>query len=259
MKNVLSPITIILLFAAFIFSCGKDSVEVDNETQSVIDNAIAEQEFMAVPLAVIRSAITKTTTTCDTLAKISGDTYTMSVSDTVCADRMPDGKIRSGSLVIRLTGALQNAGTLMIVKFKNYKANNISFSCDSMIVTMNSLNATEAQYSVKLVNGKCSAENFTVKYKMNKTVTARELTSSNPYMTIYGTAEGVNRQNRTFTVNILQNNSLTKHYNCAYIDKGILELTPEGFKTRTVDFGNGVCDDNATFSVNGNTIAFKLK
>jgi hypothetical protein len=38
-----------------------------------------------------------------------------------------------------------------------------------------------------------------------------------------------------------------------------MELTPDGFKTRTVDYGNGVCDDNATFTVNGSTVAFKLK
>jgi hypothetical protein len=38
-----------------------------------------------------------------------------------------------------------------------------------------------------------------------------------------------------------------------------MELTPAGFKKRSVDFGNGSCDDLATFTVNENTVTFKLK
>jgi hypothetical protein len=59
------------------------------------------------------------------------------------------------------------------------------------------------------------------------------------------------------------NSPLTKRANCQFISSGILNLTPEGFKTRTVDYTSGTgkdaCDDDATFSVNGNTVAFKLK
>jgi hypothetical protein len=40
---------------------------------------------------------------------------------------------------------------------------------------------------------------------------------------------------------------------------GTVDVTPDGFKTRTVDFGNGACDDDATYTVNGQTISFKLK
>jgi len=38
-----------------------------------------------------------------------------------------------------------------------------------------------------------------------------------------------------------------------------LELTPDGFKTRTVDFGDGTLDDKATFTVDGQTISFTMQ
>jgi hypothetical protein len=57
-----------------------------------------------------------------------------------------------------------------------------------------------------------------------------------------------------------------KHNSCEFISGGIMTLTPEGFETRTIDYGYSVspnpangCDEDASFNVNGNTIAFKLK
>jgi hypothetical protein len=40
------------------------------------------------------------------------------------------------------------------------------------------------------------------------------------------------------------------------ITKGTVELNPEGKNTRTIDFGNVECDNEATVTVNGKT--FKI-
>jgi hypothetical protein len=76
-------------------------------------------------------------------------------------------------------------------------------------------------------------------------------------ISITGNSSGKNRLGRTFTTDITS--GLIKRSDCKYITSGTLELTPEGLRTRTVDFGNGTCDDDATFTVNGQTISFKLK
>jgi hypothetical protein len=252
----------------------KQIIEVDNETQSVVDNAIADQEYMAIAPTVQQHALNSVSVSfktflvgCDTLHKVSGDTlfgkpnhvdpvYTMAVSG--CAATLPDGKQRVGKLRIRFTGRLRTAGTKMIIKMEDYKADGVSFSCDSMIVTTVSLNTSSAIYNVKLVNGICQNPGFTIKYNCDRTIT-NSFTGSSPFISVYGTASGINRTGRAFTVNIPKTSPITKHVSCQYIDKGVLELTPDGFKTRTVDFGDGACDDGATFSVNGNTLAFKLK
>lgn len=272
-----------VLVALALNGCKKKEVEaVDNESQSVVDNAIAEQEFLTVPPTTQQLAInTKGTgaqgkglaAPCDTLTRISGDTlfgqpnhvdptYTLNLSNTACSQVMPDGRPRTGYLTIRFTNKLRLAGAKMIIKFHNYKATNITYSCDSMIVTTVGSNSLSSTFNVKLINGVCTTSNWLVKYSLDRTITTYPKGNplgSQPYTSIYGTSNGVNRQGKAFTVTVNQNTPLIKYRNCEFISSGVLELLPEGFKARSVDYGNGACDDDATFTVNGNTIGFKLK
>ena len=39
-------------------------------------------------------------------------------------------------------------------------------------------------------------------------------------------------------------------WGCRYITEGTLELTPDGLDTRSIDYGTGVCDAQATVSIN---------
>jgi hypothetical protein len=153
----------------------------------------------------------------------------------------------------------------MIIKLINHKANNITYSCDSMIVTTIASSTVAPAYTtfnIKLINGVCQSAAWVIKYNSDRTFTHYHNgnpAGSDPVTQVYGTGNGINRQSRAFTVNIPQASPLIKHKACQYIDKGILELTPENFKTRTIDFGDGTCNEDATFTVNGNTVAFKLK
>ena len=76
-------------------------------------------------------------------------------------------------------------------------------------------------------------------------------------MTMYGEAKGSNRRGLPFSVTI--NYDIVKHNNCSFFQKGKIEISPEGYKKRLVDFGDGTCDDEGSFTVNENTVAFKLK
>lgn len=265
----------------------KEVVEVDNETQSAVDNAVAEQEYMSVAPTVQAHAINTKGTgaaksanlACDSLTLIGGDTlwgapnhidptYTLNVSNTACALTMPDSRFRTGYLSIRLTGRIRIAGSAMIIKMINYRAAIVSYKCDSMVVTTLASGANYTKFNVKLVNGVCQNPNWTIKYKLDRTITSypRGNGTADPVTYVYGTSSGVNRQNRAFTVAIPEISPLVKYKNCEYISSGILELTPEGFATRTIDYGYSIspavyggCDEDASFSINGNTVAFKLK
>lgn len=286
----------IKLFIPFVFlglitftSCHKkETVEVDNETQSVVDNAVAEQEFMAMVPAVNNMAIkTKGTgaahnramATCDTMTYISGDTtftnlnsppiYSLSIASASCSP-IQDAKIREGVMFITFYGRLKNVGSRIKLVMQNYKAANtdpnkkISYICDSIVVkTLVNTNAPNVrEFNVKIYNGKCIGANngWTTLYSVDRTIRHEE---AGDVIKIWGTSNGTNREGRKFTVEVAVATPLVKRGNCQFISSGILNLTPEGFKTRTVDYtsGTGVdaCDENATFSVNGNTVAFKLK
>lgn len=274
------------------FGCHKkETVTVDNETQSAVDNSLADQEYSELPGTANDHAInTKGTgatrdarmiaAPCNSLTLISGDTlfglpghvhptYTLDISNTNCGTTMPDGRTRTGQLKITLTGRIRKPGSQMIIKMIGYNVTlpmgtstaNVSYSCDSMVVTTLD-SSIYTKFNVKLINGVCLwGSGKIIKYSSDRVVTnypKGNPINTDPVTEVYGTSNGVNRDARAFSVVIPQSTPLVKHKSCKYIDKGIFDLTPDGFKTRTVDFGNGTCDNNATFTVNGNTVAFTL-
>jgi hypothetical protein len=290
MKN---SIKVAIYFMAFLCLAGcrkkEQAAEVDNETQSAVDNAIADQEYMAVVPATQSHAIntkgtgaqSRTAAVCDTLTLISGDTlwggpnhvnptYSMSISKAVCAQSMPDGRFRTGHIKVRLTGKIRNTGSQMIIKFYNYTAAAISYRCDSMIVTTLASGPLYTSFNVKLINGVCqNNNNWSISYSLDRTISfypKGNPIGTDPVTMIYGTASGKNRQGRNFTVEIPQATPLIKYRSCEYISGGIQSLTPESYATRTIDYGYSIspapyngCDEDASYTVNGNTVAFKLK
>jgi hypothetical protein len=289
-KSVKVIVSVSCIAAMFAFGCRKkETVDVDNETQSAVDNAVADQEYAAIVPATQGHAInTKGTgasgkfmagasvAPCDTLYwlnRTSADTnvvngkyvnapvYELNLANT-CGNSFTDGKIRTGKWNIRITGPLKNAGSQMIIKLINHKASNISYSCDSMVITTVSSNTLFTKFNVKLINGVCQNSNWTIKYSYDRTITSYAKgnpTGTIPLTEVFGTSNGTNRQGRNFSVNIPEGTPLVKYKNCEFIGKGKLSLIPEEYKERIVDFGDGTCDDNATYTVNGTTVSFKLK
>jgi len=305
MKKSLNIVLALLCSTTLFFvACKKkETTEVDNETQSAVDNAVADQEYAAIVPTTNSHAIntkgagaerlsSSALAPCDTLKWLNRSTadttanavnnfkypvppiYELDLSPTsytLCGQSFVDGKIRTGKWNIRITGPLRIAGSQMILKLQNHKtiesvpSRTITYSCDSIVVTTlasSSVAPAFTKFNIKLIGGTCQTAAWTIKYNFDRTFTnyAKGKTAGgDPVTEVFGTANGINREGRAFTVNIPQGSACIKHKSCQFIDKGTLELTPDGFKTRTVDFGNGLCDDNATFTVNGNTVAFKLK
>ena len=73
---------------------------------------------------------------------------------------------------------------------------------------------------------------------------------------ITGSSSGSNFEGNSFIASITHG----LHVNsCRYITEGIFELTPSGKPTRTFDYGDGICDDNATLTINGKSFQIKLR
>lgn len=271
----------------------KETVEVDNETQSAVDNAICEQEFMAIAPTVNNHSIktkgtgasaNKLLPPCDTLIKISGDTisnaqgvyanppvFVLNLSNSTC-NPMPDTKLRTGSITIKFTKRVKVAGAQTIIKFNNYKTNvvptntntGISYKCDSMVITTVTVAPTFSEFQIKVVNGKCenSEKNWYITYSATRNIKHThqgDNDRTNDITTIWGASNGTNRNGRNFTVTVDASTPLIKHTNCQYIQSGVLRLLPDGFKERVVDYGPNTCDEDATFTVNGQTVNFKLR
>jgi hypothetical protein len=269
----------------------KETVEVDGETQSAVDNAICEQEFMSIAPTVNNNAIkTKGTgasfnrllAPCDTLVKISGDTtknaaktvflnpptFQINLNNSSC-NPMPDSKVRSGLVTITCYNPVKVTNAKMVIKFNNYRTNTtptntagILYKCDSMIITTVTVAPTYSEFKVEVKGGKCESNGWYITYNATRNIRHEhggDGDRTNDVTKIWGTSSGANRNGRNFTVSIDQSTPIIKATSCQYIQSGILKLLPDGFKERVIDFGPNTCDEDATFTVNGQTVNFKLR
>lgn len=285
-KNIILSIILIASSILVLDSCKKKK-EVDNETQTVVDNAVCEQQFMSIQPVVnekginqagikkinaceawnILGAMGGTNTpnpTLDTL-DVNADgfydngpvTFQIDYGTTGCAG--VDGIIKTGKINITTAKRWSKFNNSITVELVGYKYGNISYTGTVTISKPDSVTITTS-----VINGHCTDGTWNIDYACSKTMkqiagysTKNDLTDD--AYSIYGTSNGTNRDGRTFTTSISSSNPIVKYANCKWISSGVIEVTPNGLDPRSVDFGSGTCDDDATFTVNGQTVAFKLK
>ncbi len=273
-KIIVIGIFSLTLGGLLITGCKKDK-EVDSETQSVQDNAICEQEFMRVMPEVQGRGINqpglKKLMSGGIVDSISGDTV---YSDGIDPQNLPtiwikygvggtgtnlttDGKTRSGIIKATFSKPIDSVGCVTTVTFINYKVNN-TIAYNATIVYTKLANG----YTTSVQNGTCVAPAWSATWQGNRTMTqiAGANTTTDETDDVYqftGSSSGVNREGRAYTVNVTS--PLQKAHNCKWITKGVVELTPEGLHTRTVDFGDGTCDDKATFTIDGSSVEFTMQ
>jgi len=286
-KNI--TLSFVLAFSSLFLlnSCTKEDNEVDNETQSAVDNAVCEQQFMAITPVVNEKGINeagikKVAASCGTwtiLGAISG-TNTANVATDTIVDA--NGFYQNGPVTFEIdygttTGCLAfdslstKYGKIRITTAKrwtaynnpvtidllNYKINTIDYSAQIIITRLDSVTVT-----TQINNGHCTNGTWNIDYTGTKTIKqiagfSTKNNEADDVISIIGNSSGKNRDGRNFTTNITS--ALIKKSTCKWMSSGTVDVTPDGFKTRTVDFGSGSCDDDATYTVNGQTISFKLK
>ena len=284
MKKISILSSILVVSSIILLNSCKKKTEVDNESQSVVDNALCEQQFMAIQPVLNEKGITengiKRTTAFETwniLGAISGTNTPNVATDTIVDANGfyqngpvtfelvyatgfvgSDGIPRTGAYRIKTLKRWSSLNNTVTIDLVNFKVNGtITYAGQIKITRTNALSVT-----LEVLNGSCTNGAWNITYIGSKTITQTggqntPNIESDDVISISGSSSGVNREGRAFSSSI--GTPLIKYSNCKMICAGTLNLTPEGFKTRTVDFGNGACDDDATYTVNGQTIAFKLK
>jgi len=265
MKRILfSTVLIVTVAAITLHSCKKD--EVDTETQSAVDNNICETEFTKMMPRVnsfgINEQGVKMPSACpmitspDTVAS-PGWPRTMIVDygTTGCTDSI-DGKVRTGQIILEFSNRWHFIGTTVKITLVNYTVNSVMISCDSIRITHSGV----ASFGTRVFKGRCQSASWDLSWESDRTITQTGgLGDFNPYNDVFelsGSANGKNRDGKTYTVSIVS--PIVKRSSCKWIEKGTMDLTPDGLATRTIDFGDGTCDDQATLEISGNTFAFTM-
>ena len=246
----------------------------DNESQSLVDYSIVDQEFMAV-LPMVFQYMASTSSAggdqayakkpCAALTYESGDTlqmkdvdYTFDVYDNHCITH--DTKERTGIMQIRLNSQFSDDGSRSVVRFKNYISDDWSYDADSIIITRIGTGGSHIAFNVQVINGRANKDTYHLQYSCERTVAVFPATNASglgAYISFYGDARGHSRTGLDYKVEVIKD--VMKPHGCRYFNSGLIEITPQGFKPRKVDFGDGTCDGQATFEVNENSVAFKLK
>ena len=270
MKRILlASILSVSAIALTLNSCKK--TEPDTETQSAVDNSICEGEFtsrmpvihgFAIKENGVKSMLDERTGSCPSININPADTLdgfpvTMMLDyGTGCVDSI-DHKVRKGQIYATFNKSWDSAGAVVTVKLVNYYVGSLHYTCDSIMITRNSLTS----FTNQIIGGKCIDPSWNLEWSGTRTLTqtAGFATPFNPYDDVFsltGNANGKNRNGKTYTVNITS--PVVKRATCSWIESGKIDITPEGLSARTVDYGNGTCDNQASLTINGNTFTFTM-
>jgi hypothetical protein len=272
MKQLLFKTTIISAFAiATLAGCKKENL--DTDTTIALDNSIADGAFQDMMGVVSEQATNEGLSgfTIGTIhAKIADDCPTVTFSEalgvfpntmtldfgTSCVGYM--GVERSGKIIATFTGYYKDAGTVITLTTDNYYVNGSKVEGTKTVINEGLTIEGHPWFSVIVDGGLITLETGeTISWNSSR---MREWMSGydTPELEddVYGLNDGVaaeyaitgvNRNGTPFTAHIAQ--TLVKRMDCRYITSGILEVTPEDMTTRSLDFGDGDCDNKATLTV----------
>jgi len=275
MKKLIFPLIgalIIVALAIAYTGCKKDKQ--DKDTKAAENNATAENAFNDVFKQVDNAAkesvmsgakITQldsggcaqvTITPYDSINWPKTMTIDFGSSNCLCND----GKYRKGKIIAILSGKYRTAGTVITVTLDQYYVNDNHVQGTKTITNLGRIGTynggNNLKYSVVVTNASITTPDGTISWNSTRTREwiAGESTPTilldDVYM-ITGSANGTDVNGNTFTVTITS--ALRVAFSCRWIESGTLDITPQGLATRTVDFGSGSCDNQATVTINGYT------
>ena len=274
--------SVLFFIGIAIFSCRKDRP--DTDTQSSVDNSICEAEFSRIMpqtnhIAVGDSGVQRygldipiPNNNCpdyyiDSADIADGFPITMSmyygqdndgdgIYEVACTGS--DGKARAGMVTAVFSGPWHRPGTTVTHTLQNYYVNGIKYE-GTITVTKNVNSFTQT-----VSNGKCTeGTEWTILWNSSRTLTYSDggtiLYPFDDVCLISGSASGTDRNNKAFSVDIDANNPLKFSAGCPYIVKGAQTIKIQDKKDRTVDYGDGTCDNKATLTIDGNVFEFTLQ
>lgn len=252
-------------------ACRKDN-DNDNDTGSASDNALAENLFTDVHGVIDQAASSNSMKGTDSIAyPLLGSCAQISIDTTVNPHTMTvdfgstnclcgDGRYRRGIIQVNYTGKYRDSGTVINVTFNNYYVNDNKIMGSKTITNLGRNSNNNLNWSVLVSGSVLKANGNLISWNSTRN---REWIAGESTLTVWddayfisGSANGISANGNTFSVTIT--NPLKKEIGCKHFVSGTFDLNISGKSTRTVDFGNGVCDYTATVTINGNVYTLNL-
>jgi hypothetical protein len=269
------------LVTSFI-ACKKDSKTGESETTPAQDNTLAESNYndannmidAAAALGVGFSFRTETGANVARLEDVLGACAKVAV-DTTSATRnitidfgttdctCVDFKKRRGKIIATWTGTrYRDAGTVITISFDNYFVNGNQIMGTHKTTNLGPNTAGNLVFKIEVNGSIVKANNggtITWSSIRQREWTAGANTPVNILDDVYsitGSANGTTAGGIAYAISI--NQPLIYKIGCYWFQSGVVTLTPAGGAAWTLDYGNGVCDPNATLTYSGKSYSIIL-
>jgi hypothetical protein len=276
MKSVKS-IILVTSALAILASCVKKQKEKDDDTSSASEN------FLATGIANDMGNISDEAGRTQNISsfKTTGETALMTSCATLSFDTMNnaktvtvdfgnsnctcnDGRSRRGKLVITYSGKYRDSLTTIAISPVAYFVNDNGVSGSKTIKNLGHNSAGHLLYDINesLTIAKADGSgniSFTAHRQREWTAGEGTLVWVDDVYSITGTASGTNANGRSFTSVITKPLIRKMEIGCRrHFVSGVLEHTPAQKATRSLDFGNGTCDNQAVVTIDGRQYSVDL-
>ena len=269
-----------VLFILVIWGCAKD----DNDNPAYLEIAKSEATadyafsdiFNQVDLATrqLEDQLTGTLNLksfmdggCATIAITPFDTITWPKTVTIdfgatnCEGQ--DGKYRRGIISATVSGWYRDSLTVVTIVPQNYFVNDYKVDGIKTVINLGHITQGKMTFDIDISDGiitKQDSTQFHYESKRARIWTEGETTAwpsvNDDVFEITGYADGTTFDGINFHTEISL--PLRIERDCRWIVSGSLEITPEGLAARSLDYGGGDCDNQATLTVKGNTFQITL-
>jgi len=250
----------LLVFAA----CKKDQTAdpTDLDYTAASDHAMADDAFtdmqQSADDAVANNGIRGPEDACAPVVTFD----TVSVPHTMTIDfgtvncTAQNGRMRRGQLHITWSGAYRDSGTVKTITPVGYYVNDRHIQGLKTVTNMGHDSNGHIYYNVQADGTVTAADNsWTAEHHATRVRTwiagSDTPGRQDDVYSITGGGHGINRHGLAYTSSIT--NALRVAGNCPWIEQGTVEVLPQGKPVRTIDWGNGTCDNTFTVTVNGHT------
>jgi hypothetical protein len=279
-KKLLVGTTILISASLLIYSCQKSTgkataldeggfsednakaEQIYNDVQNIADEAAATNAVGSLKGGVNENTILSgcATVSHDTVSVPHTLTIDFGATNCLCAD----GRYRYGKIIISYLGHYADSGSSHSITFNNYHVNNNWVQGTKSVTNMGHDTSGHLYFNV-VVNGSLTLANGGVRsWTCNRTRTwiagDTTMTRLDDVYQIFGTSTLSKPNGDSFTANITT--PLLIAHNCQWIKSGVIQIVPAITNTnqniRIINYGNGTCDNQATLTINGQTIAITL-
>ncbi len=169
------------------------------------------------------------------------------------------GITKKGKIIAVFSNDFRIDSSKINISFDGFYVNDHKIEGTSTITNKGENISGNHEFTIEIKNGKIIG-NKTLSWSSMKTIEwAKGIDKTSPLddkLRITGTASGINTAGKNFTVNITKH--LVRPVVCPFFTEGTLEVK-QADNTLILDYGEGTCDNEATVTVNGQSIDIELK